>query len=77
MEILAFLIPLIIVGVLLFLMIKAWWNIFSKVGYPGWYGLGRLVPFLNFVLLLYLGFSKWPIHKKGKEQAQREEKLPE
>jgi hypothetical protein len=46
----AFLIPLI-----------PFWKIFSKAGYPGAMGLIMLVPFLNLIMLFYLGFAEWPV----------------
>ena len=36
-------------------------NIFSKAGYPRWYGVLMAIPFLNVVVLLWFAYSAWPI----------------
>ena len=49
---------------LLFLLgvgVIPFWKIFSKAGYPGAMGLIMLVPFLNLIMLFYLGFAEWPV----------------
>jgi uncharacterized membrane protein len=35
-----------------------------KAGYRAWFGLGVLIPFLNFVLVYLLAFAKWPIERR-------------
>lgn len=37
------------------------WKIFSKAGYPGVMALVMVVPFLNIIMLFYLGFAEWPV----------------
>jgi uncharacterized membrane protein YhdT len=39
-------------------------NIFSKAGYPRWYGLLMAVPFLNVVVLVWFAYCDWPIEDK-------------
>jgi len=46
---------------LLGVVIIPFWKIFSKAGYPGAMGLIMLVPFLNLIMLFYLGFAEWPV----------------
>ena len=62
---------LIILGIILVVVI--WRNIFQKAGYPAWYGFLILVPILNFIMLLYLAFSEWPIHREGNTDIVKEE----
>ncbi len=45
------------------LYVIAFCKIFQKAGYNWALGLLMLVPFANIIMLLYLGFSKWPIDK--------------
>jgi glycerol-3-phosphate acyltransferase PlsY len=62
--ILGVLLGLLVVAVvlaLIVLLIIAWWKIFSKAGYPGPLALLMLVPLGEPILVLVLGFSRWPI----------------
>jgi hypothetical protein len=53
---------LIILTVLAYpFLVFPFWKIFSKAGYPGIMGIAMLVPFLNVVMLFFLGFSDWPV----------------
>jgi hypothetical protein len=45
------------------LFFAIWWQIFKKAGYSGALGLLMIVPIVNFILLLYLAFSDWPIQR--------------
>lgn len=45
-------------------MIIPLWKIYSKAGYPGFLALGMFIPLVNVGLLLYLGFSDWPVLKE-------------
>jgi hypothetical protein len=36
-------------------------NIFSKAGYPRWYGLLMATPFLNVAVLFWFAYAAWPI----------------
>jgi hypothetical protein len=51
----------------------AWMKIFWKAGYSGWLGLLVFVPIVNIFLILYLGFSEWPV-LRGKTIIQTKEK---
>jgi uncharacterized membrane protein YhaH (DUF805 family) len=42
-------------------VIVAYAKIFSKAGHSGWLCLTMLVPLVNLVVLIWFGFSKWPI----------------
>lgn len=42
-------------------LVFPFWKIFAKAGYPGIMSLAMLVPLLNVVMLLFLGFSDWPV----------------
>ena len=39
-------------------------KIFSKAGYSWAMGLLMLVPIVNFIMLLVLAFSDWPVQKE-------------
>lgn len=45
-------------------LFSIWWKIFKKAGYSGALGILMFVPILNFILLLILAFSKWPVIKQ-------------
>ncbi|ADV79309.1 hypothetical protein SAMN04244560_02495 [Thermoanaerobacter thermohydrosulfuricus] len=40
-----------------------WWKIFDKTGYGGAYGLLMFIPIVNFIMLLVLAFTEWPVHR--------------
>lgn len=46
------------------LMIVAYWKIFAKAGFSGALALLLLVPIANFIIILYLAFAEWPIHRE-------------
>lgn len=54
----------ILVGIILYLFIHIWCNIFQKAGYNRFMGLLMLIPGINFLMLLVLAFDKWPIERK-------------
>lgn len=54
-------VALIFVGLI---VILPYWKIFSKAGFPGWYSFLLLVPILNLIMIFYLAFAEWPIHKE-------------
>ncbi|MFC1738976.1 hypothetical protein ACFL1G_08015 [Planctomycetota bacterium] len=45
----------------------AYCKMFSKAGYHWALGLLMLVPIANLVMMLYLGFSDWPILKEVRQ----------
>ncbi|OGP50377.1 MAG: hypothetical protein A2Y79_11690 [Deltaproteobacteria bacterium RBG_13_43_22] len=52
-------------GILLGLVaVIPFWKIFSKAGFSGWLSLTLVVPFLNIIVLFYLGFAEWPVHRE-------------
>jgi len=52
---------LIIIGIF---FIVPYWKIFAKAGFSGWMSLTLIVPFLNIIMLFYLAFAEWPVHKE-------------
>jgi hypothetical protein len=52
---------LVIIGLL---VILPYWKIFSKAGFSGWWSLTLIVPILNFIMLFYLAFAEWPVHRE-------------
>ncbi len=57
---------LIIILIMLAFVVLPSWRIFEKVGYPGWYGLGMVIPLVNVILLLFLAYSEWPALKRSR-----------
>ncbi len=58
---------LVVIGVT---VILPFWKIFAKAGYPGALALTQLVPILNVIVLFYLAFAEWPIHRQLTELRQ-------
>ena len=50
------------------LIVIPFWFIFTKAGYSKWLSLLMLVPIVNVIMLYFLAFSTWPIHR-GTERA--------
>lgn len=46
------------------LMIFAWYRVIVKMGFPAWYFVLFLIPFVGPFLFLYLAFAEWPIERK-------------
>ncbi len=44
--------------------VVAFWRICAKAGFPGWYGVGVVIPMVNILLVLYLAFAEWPLERK-------------
>lgn len=66
------LIVAIVVGVVVVLFLfSIWWKIFKKAGYSGALGLLMFIPVINFILLLILAFSKWPIQRQLEQLQQQ------
>lgn len=62
----------IIFGVLLIIFfVSIWWMIFKKAGYGGPMGLLMFVPIVNFIMLLILAYSKWPVLKQLEQYRQQ------
>ena len=63
---------LLILGYFAFILF-VYWRIFSRMGYPGALSLLTLLPLVNVVLMIVIGFSTWPILKEA--ERLREEKV--
>jgi hypothetical protein len=51
----------LIVGIV---AVVAFWRICAKAGFPGWYGVGVVIPMVNLLLVLFLAFAEWPLERK-------------
>ena len=56
----------IFVLVVCVIAIIIYWRIAMKMGYPGWYSLGLLIPLLNLILIILVAFTEWPIERELK-----------
>ena len=56
-------IALIIVAGLGIVLVPAC-RICAKAGYPHWLGVASIVPVVNLLLLLFMGFSTWPLERR-------------
>ena len=45
-------------------MILPYWKIFQKAGFPGALALTQIVPLLGLLVLFYVAFAEWPIHRQ-------------
>ena len=58
---------LIIIGIAIWLLVGfAGWRVYSRAGFGGIMGLLFLIPTANFIALLYLAHSDWPIKLENK-----------
>lgn len=56
---------LIIIAMIIgIVFILPYWKIFSKAGFSGWMSLTQIIPILNFIILFYLAFAEWPVHRE-------------
>jgi hypothetical protein len=46
-------------------------KIYSRAGYPWAMGFLMLIPIVNFIMMLILAFSEWPIQKQVKQLQQQ------
>ncbi len=44
--------------------VVAFWRICAKAGFPGWYGVGVVIPMVNILLVLFLAFAEWPLERR-------------
>ena len=58
------LMELLVICFVLLIAAVPFWKIAAKTGYPGFMGLGALIPGFNVVLLLFLAFRDWPIERE-------------
>ena len=66
MKQLAEFLPLILVSLILLPIVIASIRICSRVGWAPWLGIFMVLPPLNIILILMLGFKEWPIEKAAK-----------
>lgn len=59
---------LVIILIPAVLVIIPFWRIFTKIGFSGWLSLTLLIPLVNVIVLYYLAFAAWPIHRQDKRQ---------
>ncbi len=57
--------PLIFVGLICVPIVIASIRIFSRVGWAPWLGIFMIVPPVNIILILVLGFKEWPLERKA------------
>lgn len=50
--------------VLIVACIVPYWKIFQKAGFAPALSLLMIIPLINFVMIFYLAFAEWPIHKQ-------------
>ena len=55
---------LLILAVIGVTVIFPFWKICAKAGFPGALSLTQLVPILNIIVLFYLAFAEWPVHRQ-------------
>ncbi|SMB86073.1 hypothetical protein SAMN00017405_1111 [Desulfonispora thiosulfatigenes DSM 11270] len=48
------------------LLVWPFWKVFSKAGFPGRLSLLIVIPIVNLIMLFYLAFAQWPIHRRTK-----------
>ncbi len=46
------------------IMILPYWKIFQKAGFPGALALTQIVPLVGLLVLFYVAFAEWPIHRQ-------------
>jgi hypothetical protein len=57
---------LLILGFWFFVLVIPFWQIFKKAGFSPCLSVLMAIPFLNVVVLYFLGFASWPATKKAK-----------
>jgi hypothetical protein len=45
-------------------IVYVYWKIVAKTGHSGWLSLLMVVPLANFIVMLVLAFSEWPIERE-------------
>ncbi len=59
---------LLIMLVSFIVLLVAWYKIFKKAGYPGWYTILMIIPIVNLIIFLVFAFSQWPVLKESAPQ---------
>jgi hypothetical protein len=52
-------------------MVFVYYKIFQKTGNSGWLSLLMLIPLVNFIMILYLAFSDWPVLRENRDLKSR------
>ncbi len=60
-------IEMMIVLIMPLVIIVPFWKIFSKAGFPPWLSILMLVPLANLLLLFFLAFAEWPVHREANQ----------
>lgn len=45
-------------------IVVPYWKIFSKAGFSRYLSLLMVIPFANLILLYYVAFAEWPLHRQ-------------
>ena len=56
---------------MLILHVIVFCKIYSRAGYPWAMGFLMLIPIVNFIMMLILAFSEWPIQRQVKQYQQQ------
>ena len=67
----AVLFGMIIYLAIFIIFVAAYWQMFKKAGYSGALSLLLLVPLVNIVMILWFGFSEWPVVRENRELRSR------
>ena len=54
---------LLILVVVSAIVVLPYWKIFQKAGFPGALALTQIVPPLGLLVLFYVAFAEWPVHR--------------
>jgi hypothetical protein len=61
---------LLVVAVICGLVIWPFWKIFTKAGFSGWLSLTQIIPIVNLLVLFYVAFAQWPMHRAAPQPPQ-------
>ncbi len=62
---------IVIALAMLILHVVVFCKIYARAGYPWAMGFLMLIPIVNFILMLILAFSEWPIQRQVKQLQQQ------
>jgi uncharacterized membrane protein len=67
-----FLLFVALFGLAMFILqVVVFCKIYSRAGYPWAMGFLMLIPIVNFIMMLILAFSEWPIQKQVRQLQQQ------
>ncbi|MFQ5995043.1 MAG: hypothetical protein ACE5K1_08095 [Acidiferrobacterales bacterium] len=46
------------------IVIVPFWQIYSKAGFSKWLSLLMLLPLINLIVLYFVAFAEWPVHRQ-------------